>query len=127
MRNRLRSSLEANAITGNFTMVGRPRLAIVGHQDPIGTPATSTINFPAGSNRANGVFAPLNGAGELSIVYKAPAGATADVLLDITGYFQPGTAGLQFVPLNPSRIMDTRPTAVLSGLTGKLTERSRSR
>ena len=51
-------------------------------------------------------------------MYKAKAGAHTHVLLDVTGYFVQGTAGLRFVPLNPGRIMDTRPGAVLSGLTG---------
>ena len=48
-------------------------------------------------------------------MYKATAGAHTHVILDVTGYFVPGTAGLRFVPLNPGRIMDTRPGAVLSG------------
>ena len=51
-------------------------------------------------------------------MYKATAGAHTHVILDVTGYFEPGTAGLRFVPLNPGRIMDTRPGAVLSGKTG---------
>ena len=113
---------DATAITGNFTIVGPTKGGYASvTKDDVVNPSTSTINFPAGVNQANGVFAPLNGTGQLSIVYKSVPGAKADVLLDITGYFEAGTGGLEFVPLNPSRIMDTRPTAVLSGLTGKLT------
>jgi len=113
---------DATAITGNFTIVGPTKGGYASiTKDDVVNPATSTINFPAGVNQANGVFAPLNGTGALSIVYKSLTGAKADVLLDITGYFEAGTGGLEFVPLNPSRIMDTRPTAVLSGHTGKLT------
>ena len=82
-------------------------------------PTTSTINFPAGSTRANGVFAPLDSGGALSIVYRTNAGGATHILLDVTGYFVDGTGGLQFFPLNPSRIMDTR-TSVLSGVTGAL-------
>ena len=55
------------------------------------------------------MFAPLDGTGPLSIVYKAEAGGTTHVILDVTGYFEPGTGGLRFVPINPARIMDTRP------------------
>ena len=109
----------ATAITGNLTVTQQSLggyLAVT--KDPTANPATSTLNFPVSDNRANGVFAPLNGSGALSIVYKAKAGAQTHVLLDVTGYFVPGTAGLRFVPLNPGRIMDTRPGAVLSGLTG---------
>jgi hypothetical protein len=110
----------ATAVTGNLTVTqqsGPGYIAVT--QDPTATPATSTLNFPVSDNRANGVYAPLNGAGELSIVYKSGTpGAQTQVILDVTGYFEPGTGGLRFVPLNPSRIMDTRSTAVGSRLSG---------
>ena len=111
----------ATAVTGNVVIVQPSKLgsgAVT--RDPTATPSTSTLNFPAHTNRANGVFAPLDGAGALSIVYNAAAGGTADVVLDLTGYFLPDLTGLTFVPLNPSRAVDTRPSAVLSGITGKL-------
>ena len=50
---------------------------------------------------------PLNGVGDLSIVYKA-SGGSAHVLLDVTGYFLDGLAGMTFVPVDGSRILDTR-------------------
>jgi hypothetical protein len=110
----------ATAITGNLTVVSPSKAGYASvTQDPTDTPTTSTINFPKGSVRANGVFAPLDPDGALSIVYKAGAGGTSHVVLDVTGYFVPGTGGMKFVPLNPSRILDSRPTAVLSGITGK--------
>ena len=109
---------EAVAITGNLTVAGQSKpgyLALT--PDPTSSPLNSNLNFPLGDNRANGVAAPLNGSGALSIVYKAAAGATTNVILDITGYFVPGSAGMVFYPLNPSRIMDTR-TTINTGLTG---------
>ena len=117
---------DATAITGNLTVTQQSAggfLAIT--KDPTADPATSTLNFPVSDNRANGVFAPLDGSGALSIVYKATAGAHTHVILDVTGYFVPGTAGLRFVPLNPGRIMDTRPGAVLSRKTGVVPRRRR--
>ena len=39
------------------------------------TPSTSTLNFPQGDTRANGLTAPLDPAGRLAIVYKGPSGA----------------------------------------------------
>ena len=109
----------ATAITGNLTVTQQSAAGYLGgDQGPDRDPATSTLNFPVSDNRANGVFAPLEDLGRLSIVYRATAGAHTQVILDVTGYFEPGTAGLRFVPLNPGRIMDTRSGAVLSGKTG---------
>ncbi|MFL5725375.1 MAG: hypothetical protein ACJ77F_03480 [Chloroflexota bacterium] len=109
---------DATAITGNLTVVGQTRagyLAIT--PDPDADPDTSTLNFPTGDVRANGVSVPLNGAGDLSIVFKANGGS-ANVLLDVTGYYRDDPSGLQFFPLTPGRIMDTRPNIVLSGVNG---------
>lgn len=114
--------LTATAITGNLTVVGPTKAGYVAiTKDPVASPSTSTLNFPAGvTSRANGFFAPLSATGAVSIVYNVGSGtASADMIMDITGYFESGTGGLRFVPLNPSRIMNTRPTAVLSGLGGK--------
>ena len=74
------------------------------------------MNFPLGDVRANGLAAPLNGSGDLSIVYKA-SGGTADVLLDITGYYRDTAEGQLFFPLNPGRLVDTRgvPLSRLNG------------
>ncbi len=109
----------AIAITGNLTVVSPTKAGYAAvTKDLTNTPSTSTINFPAAVTRANGVFAPLDASHALSIVYKAAAGGKANILLDITGYFEPGTAGLRFVPMAPSRIMDSRSSAVLSGIHG---------
>jgi hypothetical protein len=114
--------LTATAITGNLTVVNPSKAGFASvTKDPTNNPTTSTLNFPVNSVRANGVFAPLALGGALSIVYRTTGGGLSHVLLDVTGYFEPGPGGLKFVPLNPSRIMDTRPSAVLSGIHGKLT------
>ena len=52
------------------------------------TPSTSTINFPLGDTRANGVTVPLNIDCKLSIVYRSSAGKKTHVLVDVTGYFR---------------------------------------
>jgi hypothetical protein len=109
----------ATAVTGNVTVTQQSAggfLTVT--KSPIVTPPTSTLNFPVGENRANGLYAPLDGSGALSIVYTGPLRAGTHVILDITGYFVPGTGGLRFVPMNPGRTMDTRSIAVLSGLMG---------
>ncbi|MEO8228344.1 MAG: hypothetical protein ABI628_01135 [Chloroflexota bacterium] len=117
--------LTATAITGNLTVVGPSKAGFASVTKTLNnSPTTSTINFPAGAVRANGVFAPLDTDGSLWIVYKSAAGATSHFLLDVTGYFEDGILGLKFVPLNPSRIMDSRPGVALSGVTGAFTSGS---
>ena len=67
----------ATAITGNLAIVSPSKAGYAAvTKDPTDTPTTATINFPAGAIRANGVFAPLDADGAISIVYKAsPGGA----------------------------------------------------
>jgi hypothetical protein len=112
---------DAVAITANLAVVGQTSEGYVAvTPDPVANPTTATMNFPVGDVRANGLTARLNGAGNLSIVYKAPTG-TSHFVLDVTGYYRNAPGGLQFFPLTPGRLMDTRPVAILSRLSGKFT------
>jgi hypothetical protein len=84
---------DALALTGNLTVTNQTAAGYFSlTTDPNDAPLTSTLNFPVGDNRANGVTVPLNTSGPtptLSFVYVAHGGATADVILDVTGYFVP--------------------------------------
>jgi len=109
----------ATAITGNLTVTQQSAggYLSVSPTVPPAVPATSNLNFPVSDNRANGLYAPLDGTGKLWIVYKSGVtGAQTHVILDVTGYFVHDLTGLRFVPMNPARIMDTRSSAVLSQL-----------
>jgi hypothetical protein len=54
---------------------------------PIANPSTSTINFPLGDVRANGLAGRINGAdGRSSAVFVASSGKT-EFIVDVTGYF----------------------------------------
>ena len=78
----------ATAITGNLTVVGQTRAGFVSMTTTAtNDPKTSTINFPLGDTRANGVTAPLSAPGSVAFVYKASGGQT-NLILDITGYFR---------------------------------------
>ena len=112
----------ATAVTGNLAVVGQTRAGYlsVTPDHPTGVPPSSTLNFPVGDIRANGLTADLNGTGQLSITYTSAPGATAHVVLDITGYYVDDTSGKLFYPLTPGRVLDSR-TTVLTGLTGKFT------
>jgi hypothetical protein len=78
----------ATAITGNLTVVNQTKAGYVSMtQVATNTPPTSTLNFPVGDIRANGVTGPLTSIGTVGLVYKS-GGATTHLILDITGYFR---------------------------------------
>jgi len=53
-------------------------------------PTSSTLNFPLGDARANGVTVALGAAGTLSATYVAGTlSPHTQVLFDVTGYFTP--------------------------------------
>jgi alpha-tubulin suppressor-like RCC1 family protein len=66
-------------------------------------PSTSTVNFSAGVNQANGAIAAVDASGGLCVV----SSQSAHLILDISGYF---TAISTFTPLvAPARLVDSRP------------------
>ena len=105
----------AVAVTGNFTVTNQTS-AGAGFLGPNSTasPTTSTINFPVGDSRANGVTLALGAGGTLSATYMAPSGS-AHFIFDVTGYFMPDQSGATYVPLTPARLLDSRYGNGLSG------------
>ena len=81
---------QAIAVTGNFTVTNQTS-AGYGALGPIAAnmPLTSTLNFPLGDVRANGVTSPLDNRGRLSAVFAGSAGAQTAFVFDVTGYFVP--------------------------------------
>ncbi len=113
---------DATAITANLTVTNQTMAGYVAvTPDPTNSPSISTINFPVGDIRSNGLTIPIGTGGKVSAVYKAPGG-TADVILDVTGYYGPEAGGLLFHPLVPGRYIDTRQPlgtdGYVNGLTG---------
>ncbi len=106
----------ATAITANLTVVGQTRAGFV-TVGPIGAanPSTSTINFPLGDIRANGLTVKLAANGTLSAVYMAGAGAATHLVLDVTGYYMADLNGTRFYPVSPDRLLDTRYAIGLDG------------
>ncbi len=45
------------------------------------------------------------------MTFVGAAGSTADVIFDVTGYLTPDPTGAVYVPLMPSRLVDSRSTA----------------
>jgi M6 family metalloprotease-like protein/uncharacterized repeat protein (TIGR01451 family) len=99
----------AVAYSLNITVV--PKSGSLGYLTvwPAGQPQpnVSTINSPDGSILANAAIVPAGGGGAIS----AFATDSADLIIDINGYFRPPSANsLQFFPLTPCRVLDTRNT-----------------
>ena len=119
----------ATAVTGNLTIVNETAAGVVA-LGPTMTPtgAVTTINFVKGDIRANNVTLGLGSGGTLSAVYRSStAGATIDLIFDVTGYFTPDTTGATYHVLAPGRILDTRPSGsghTNIGLAGKFANKS---
>jgi spore germination protein YaaH len=107
----------AMAVTGNVTVTGATRAGYL----RLGSSTAgyfSTINFGAGDTRANGVTMGLATDGSLSALYMSSSGSgTVQVIFDLTGYFLRDPGGSTFMPVTPTRIVDTR---ILMGLTTPL-------
>ena len=74
-------------------------------------PVVSTMNSYDGRVKANAAITPAGTGGSISVYVTN----NTDVILDIDGYFVPDTA-LEFYPLTPCRIADTRnPAGPLGG------------
>lgn len=76
--------------------------------DDAGKPNASNVNWTAGSVIANRVTVKVGVASGAIDVFNL-AGST-DVVIDVVGYYTDATnaVGLQFVPIGPSRLLDTR-------------------
>jgi outer membrane protein assembly factor BamB len=124
-----RAGIPANAVavTGNLTVTNQTSFGYLSltPTQPTGVPATSTLNFPTGDNRANAVVVPLGsdgaGHGVLWVTYEGlfPTAQT-DVIFDATGYFVPDDAGSTYVPVTPTRFVDSRAGAGQTGLSASL-------
>jgi hypothetical protein len=103
------------AVVGNLTVV-RPTVAAFVYLGPNATdvPSSSTLNFPRNDVRANNIIVPVNADGTLSAVYSGTASGSADLVLDISGYFT-ATGGYLFHPVMPARILDSRVNNPLPG------------
>jgi len=82
--------LTATAVTGNLTVTQQSAAGYVYlGPDPVAAPTSSTLNFPLGDNRANGVTVALSPTGSLSATYIAWGGGSTQLVFDVTGYFKP--------------------------------------
>jgi outer membrane protein assembly factor BamB len=102
----------AVAVTGNLTIVGQTHAGYVTVAPSLTSgvqPPTSTINFPVGDVRANGMTVPLASGGKLDLMYWSASKAdTVNVIFDVTGYFAIDATGATYHALTPARVLDSR-------------------
>jgi hypothetical protein len=107
----------AKAYSLNFTVVPSGPLSFLSVW-PAGSgyPGVSTLNSVDGSVIANAAIVPAGtGSGGITALASNPT----DLIIDINGYFAPpASSGLDFFPLTPCRIADTRSTQPFTGAFG---------
>lgn len=109
----------AQAYSVNVTMVPASALGYLTLW-PTGSnrPVVSTLNSFAGAIVANAALVPAGTGGAVS----AFVSDASDVIVDINGYFAPPAAGgLNFAPVAPCRVADTRAGSGFSGAFGSPT------
>ncbi|MFL5680337.1 MAG: hypothetical protein ACJ77B_07030 [Chloroflexota bacterium] len=79
---------DASAVTGNLTVTRGTKAGDIRIVKNTADAQTSTLNFPAGDTRANGITVPLNATGDMRFIYHAATSGTVHLILDITGYFR---------------------------------------
>jgi len=67
-------------------------------------PGVATVSSLDGRIRSNAAIVPAGTGGAISVF----ASNTTDMVMDINGYFTTSTAALQFYPVTPCRVLDTR-------------------
>lgn len=73
-------------------------------------PNASTVNYAKGQTVANAAIVPVSSDGYIDLTNTMAAAGSADIVVDVSGYFTPGpnAYGGSFVPTAPSRDFDSR-------------------
>jgi hypothetical protein len=109
----------AVAITANVTITrqkGSGTFYIAPTIDSSVPLPASTINFPAKDNRANGITVGLSDQGTVAVMFSGSGGTVTDFIIDVTGYYMPGTAGAGYNAFGPVRFVDSRKAFGISGI-----------
>ncbi len=108
--------MDAVAVTANLTVTGATSAGYVAIGPSMtATPSTSTINLGRGQTLANGLTLRVAPDGTGSAVFRGSGGATAHVILDVTGYYRAGDGGATWYAMDPTRLLDTRAGSGLAG------------
>jgi carboxypeptidase T len=100
---------EATAVVFNVTVTGQTSGGYVTISPTAdASPAVSTLNVPRGDTRANGTTVAINDDGRVVAFLDGSSGSRAHLIVDIMGYYVPGTGGATYFPRQPVRLLDTR-------------------
>lgn len=97
----------ASAVALNVTAVTPSQLTFIqAYPDGVTRPNSSNLNPPAGSVVPNLVVSPVGSNGKVDLYNEA---GTVDLVADVVGYYaSAGTSGTRFMPITPTRLLDTR-------------------
>jgi hypothetical protein len=112
------SALALNLTAADATGSGQ----IEAFPDGVSTPGTTEVSYASGVNISAFSVVPVGTDGKIDIYNTGSAGI--DAVVDVTGYFTPGTGGQYYHPFAATRMIDTRQTggALASGTTTSYTE-----
>lgn len=101
---RVPAPVGATAVAVTLTTVGAARNGFLSAY-PCGgnAPEVSNVNVRPGETIAGAAFVPVGDGGEICVFTSVPV----DVVVDLTGAFRTDR-GLRFVPVEPTRMLDTR-------------------
>ncbi len=95
----------ATAVVVNMTVTGPSAASFLTvFPDDASRPTASNLNFSAGQTIANLVVVPIGAGGGIKIFNNS---GSVQVIADVVAYFSP--TGTAFTPINPRRIVDSRP------------------
>jgi hypothetical protein len=107
----------ATAVVANVTATGATAQSfLTAFPDGAARPLASNLNFVAGQTVPNLATVPLSASGAIDIYN--PTGSV-NVVVDVSGYYGPGSGGQGFTPLTPDRICDTRTNGNATPCAGK--------
>jgi spore germination protein YaaH len=106
----------AVAVAGTVTVVGETSPGYLSLGPSAATVSrSSVVNTPKGDVRAVGFTVKLGDGGSVAALWTGDGGSQAHLIIDVTGYFVPGSSGSTYVPLPPARLLDTRINTGLAG------------
>jgi hypothetical protein len=105
------TAVELNLTVTNPTQNG----FLTAYPSGSGLPNSSNVNFGKGETVPDAVIVPVGSDGKIKI-YNASKGTT-DIIADVSGYFTTSSSVTTsaFVPLPPTRVLDTRSTTLWDG------------